>query len=290
MIICISDLDGTLLNESAQVSDYSVDIINDAIGKGVCFTVATARTPLSALPILQGLNISCPMILMNGALLYSPEKRLFSHSVGFPESSVCSIADAERHTGMGGMVFSMEDGRLHLNLGSVSGKLWDRYFDMSRVAHVSAICPAVHERGARDLAGRQILYALYMDDKPEALQRMTDMLSADTGLTLDYYKDKYTENRWCLEISGIRASKGTAVRLLRERYHPERIIAFGDSLNDVPLFDACDEGYAVANASDELKARATGIIGSNLQDGVAKFIRDYLRDMEGERADGRNSI
>jgi len=41
---------------------------------------------------------------------------------------------------------------------------------------------------------------------------------------------------------------------------------------DISLFEACDESYAVSNAKDDVKKHATGIIGSNVDDGVAKWL------------------
>ena len=52
----------------------------------------------------------------------------------------------------------------------------------------------------------------------------------------------------------------------------DRVVAFGDALNDLPLFQASDECYAVANAVRELKAAATGIIASNNEDGVVRWL------------------
>jgi hydroxymethylpyrimidine pyrophosphatase-like HAD family hydrolase len=42
--LCISDLDGTLLNKNAELSEYTADALNDLIAKGLRFSVATART------------------------------------------------------------------------------------------------------------------------------------------------------------------------------------------------------------------------------------------------------
>ena len=50
------------------------------------------------------------------------------------------------------------------------------------------------------------------------------------------------------------------------------MIAFGDSINDLALFEAADECYAVANADERLKAAANGIIGSNENDSVAHWL------------------
>ena len=57
----------------------------------------------------------------------------------------------------------------------------------------------------------------------------------------------------------------------------DKIIAFGDNLNDIPLFEIADECYAVSNAEDELKKIATDVIASNDEDAVAVFIDEYLK-------------
>ena len=44
----ISDLDGTLLNQNAELSAYTKDTLNKMVGEGLYFTVATARTASSA--------------------------------------------------------------------------------------------------------------------------------------------------------------------------------------------------------------------------------------------------
>lgn len=69
----------------------------------------------------------------------------------------------------------------------------------------------------------------------------------------------------CLGFNGGFAQKGYS-----------HLVGFGDSWNDVPLFQACDEGYAVANASDELKQLAAAVILSNAEDGVAEFIKTNM--------------
>ena len=56
----------------------------------------------------------------------------------------------------------------------------------------------------------------------------------------------------------------------------DRIVAFGDGLNDIDMFKIADECYAVSNAEDELKALATGVIESNDDDGVAKWLSENV--------------
>lgn len=275
MILFISDMDGTLLNDSSQISSYTACVINRLVSEGSGFTVATARTPLSAFPLLQGLHVSHPLILMNGALLYSVNEQKILYSSGFPEHSIRALAEAERLCGMEGAFFSLEKDRLRINMGNVRDCLITYYADPLRLSGDPLILPEFCRRNAGELLNETLLYGLYMDNEPGRLLQMKELLSSDGGLCLDYYKDKYTQNRWCLEISNASTTKGTAVALLRELYMPEKVIAFGDGWNDHSLFSACDESYAMGNADPKLKEIADAVIGKNTDDGVAIAMANY---------------
>ena len=69
-----------------------------------------------------------------------------------------------------------------------------------------------------------------------------------------------------------KATKAHAIKKLKEMWGCDRVVSFGDAVNDIPMFEISDESYAVENAVDELKAVATGIIESNVDDGVAKWL------------------
>lgn len=67
----------------------------------------------------------------------------------------------------------------------------------------------------------------------------------------------------------------------------DRIVVFGDSVNDISMFEIADEAYAVENAIDELKEKATSVIDSNDEDGVAKLLSErwdgdkFVTDIDG---------
>ena len=60
--------------------------------------------------------------------------------------------------------------------------------------------------------------------------------------------------------------------VLKENYGFNKVVAFGDNLNDLPLFEASDEAYAVENAKEDVKKHATAVIGRNTEDAVAKYL------------------
>ena len=50
-----------------------------------------------------------------------------------------------------------------------------------------------------------------------------------------------------------------------------------NSINDLPMFRISDECYAVGNAVEELKHAATGVIGDNDSDSVARWLEENYR-------------
>lgn len=67
----VSGLDDTLLAPKGEVSAYSRVELNRMIENGVNFTVSTIRTPASLLEPMRGINLTLPVIAMDGAALYN---------------------------------------------------------------------------------------------------------------------------------------------------------------------------------------------------------------------------
>ena len=82
------------------------------------------------------------------------------------------------------------------------------------------------------------------------------------------------------ECFSCRASKAAGARWIQRRLGADRLIAFGDNTNDIPLFEQSDECYAVSNGVAGLKALATGVIGSNREQGVARYLAERLNCLE----------
>lgn len=69
-----------------------------------------------------------------------------------------------------------------------------------------------------------------------------------------------------------RATKAEAIQKLKEMWNCDKVVSFGDAINDIPMFEISDECYAVENAVPELKKAATAVVDSNERDGVAKWL------------------
>ena len=74
-----------------------------------------------------------------------------------------------------------------------------------------------------------------------------------------------------MEFTSAVGTKAHAAEKVRTIARADSLVCFGDSLNDLPLFAIADQAYAVANSVAEVKSRATEVIGSNSDEGVAAW-------------------
>ena len=66
----VTDLDGTLLNAQGRVSSSTAALLRPLVDRGLALTIATARTPATALDLVRPLGLHLPAVMMSGALVY----------------------------------------------------------------------------------------------------------------------------------------------------------------------------------------------------------------------------
>ena len=265
----ITDLDGTLLNQNASISPYSEQVIKKIIKQGIHFTIATGRSPIRIFSILQNIPLKLPVILMNGAAIYDIENQKCLSTVPICKTSFHRILDTEQKANIRGGYILTQNNQLNGIITVSPTLLLQTYLKTSDLTLIHSNLELKDEE--------TLLYALYMDSSNQKLQFMYDTLKHDSNIICDFYKDVYQQNCWCLEITSSQATKYSAIQFLRTYGSYDYVTGFGDSWNDISLFQACDESYAVANASSKLKAIATATIKSNIEDGVADFLSKLLK-------------
>ncbi|MCL2548660.1 MAG: HAD family hydrolase, partial [Symbiobacteriaceae bacterium] len=57
------------------------------------------------------------------------------------------------------------------------------------------------------------------------------------------------------------------------------IVAFGDDLNDIDMLNHAGVGVAMGNAVEEVKAIADYICPSNEEDGLARWLQEYVLEL-----------
>lgn len=269
----ISDLDGTLLNSSAKLSEFSKNALVELSNREIYFTVATARSPYSVRSILNGIPISVPCILMNGVLTYDIMTNTFVEVNEIMPQAFRTVLSAIREEKLSCFIYFVKDNKLSSYYESILNANMQAFYDERKNKYGRSF---VRVDKLEDIVPSGIIYFTMLYTREELLP-LYERVSEVPNISCSFYKDVYSEKLWYLEIFSSRATKYNSTLRLKEQYGFDRIVGFGDSHNDIPLFNACDECYAVENAADELKAYADGILGSNDSDSVAKFMLDVSK-------------
>lgn len=269
MELFITDLDGTLLDKNAELPETSCKILGRLISDGLNFTVATARTIASAGKILSGLDLRLPMILMNGVLIYDPIKKEYEVVNRLPEESAEKILEMRSRLDISPFMYTMKNNEMHTYFDRLANSAMEDFYAERTKKYYKTFTQADKLENIRD----DIIYFCFIDKK-ERLQPLYDEISADSSVGMTFYHDIYSDDMWYLEVFSAAASKEAGVRYLREKYRFDRITAFGDNLNDLPMFAAADVKIAVKNAAAELLAGCDRVIGSNSENGVAKYLEE----------------
>ncbi len=262
----LSDLDGTLLNSEQRVSEKSCEILNKLIEKGLLFSYATARSAVTSVKATAGLSTKIPIIVYNGVFTIDSGtgERILANM--FSREEAFGIYDVLLKHGIDPLVYSIIDGIEKFSYIDERCTVGMREFLDTRKNDVRE---RVVTTEAEMRAG-EIFYFTCIDDA-EKLAPACEILKKKFRCIFD--KDIYSGNQW-LEILPKGATKANAALELKKHFGCDRLVVFGDGVNDIQMFEAADECYAVANASSQLKAVADGIIGSNNEDSVARFIQE----------------
>lgn len=269
----VSDLDGTLLNSKAEISDATAQIINRGIAGGLDFTISTARTPTTALKIVERLNIKLPVMLMNGVLIYDMASGRYLQKAVMDETVVMVLLGLIKLKGLSCFLYALEDGQFRAYYDSVESTSLN-YFRNERIMKYDKKFTEVEDLSL--IAGNDIIYCVLREPK-EKLEGLYRELSVVKGVKAEFYPDVYNDAYYMLEIYSERASKKEALSYLRTTRHYDSVIGFGDNLNDKALLEASDYFYAVSNAHPEIQNMADSVIPSNDEDGVARFIEQMMQ-------------
>ena len=257
-VLIASDVDGTLLNSSHEVSQENRQALDYFMSEGGFFTVATGRTRQTYAIVQQDITINAPAILCNGALLYDFKKKLLLHTQGLPGGAFnhALVADIlKRFPEVTCECYTLDD--LYLT----------KIFEVSQV-HMDYACLNYHD---------------YMpENMPEDWLKIL-VTSIDTALLhtiRDYINSTYPaltafmSTRYFLEILSKGVNKGEGVLRLANHLGVamNNVYTVGDEENDVEMIQVAACGFATANAVDSVKNAANYILPHNDQNAIAALV------------------
>jgi Cof subfamily protein (haloacid dehalogenase superfamily) len=270
----VSDLDGTLLDPTGKISDWSLAELTRLIAAGLPFTVASARSVVSMREVLRGLPVRLPIVEFNGAFISDLVTGQHFHCEAIERGAVESVLAAGQRYGMAPVVATFDGRADHVYLlppenegvaGYVTGRLalGDR-----RLRQVPSLAPALAE---------QVVCLTFMDRRERLEPLYVELRHRYEGVirSLLFPEEYFPPWHWLAIYAG-RATKARAIEVLARDLGVKlaEVTVFGDQVNDIPMFEECGYAVAVANAVPELLPHADEVIGSNREDSVVKYLAE----------------
>lgn len=263
------DLDGTLLNTKKEITDYSMQVLQKALDRGIIVLVATGR-PYSGIPEelrnFPGIRYA---LTSNGARVIDTQKGTLLVEDLLPrEDAIRALQvfrkyDTMQEVYFDGQGYADEEKMSQIQKYHHNPHMWE-YVRKSRL-----VVPDIMElvrTGKGNLDKVQGLFA-DMNERKQAW----DELSGDPRLEL------VGSLQYNIEINAAGVNKGKGLVKLGEilGIPREAIMACGDGDNDVTMLREVGFGVAMANAEEVVKEAADYITESNDEDGVAKAIERF---------------
>ncbi len=268
----VSDLDGTLLNQNAALSEYPKNALNKLISCGINFTVATGRTTDATKKIMADIELNIPIISFHGAIIYDVKQKSYIKVYWLAAKAVKNIVTVLKSHSVSALMYELKDDLLISYYELLEQKhMYD--FVEDRKKRFNTIFCQVNEFNH---VSSEHIVNFALGDTYDRIKPVYDGLKKIPGINVSMMNYTYNDKFWILEVFSAEASKQNAVMFLRETYGYQKIIGFGDNHNDLPMFKACDLRVAVKNAKDEVKAAADCICNSHDEDGVVKWIENHI--------------
>lgn len=266
-ILFVTDMDGTLLGPDSLVSRRSAQTISRLSAEGALITVATARTPATVVPLLESTRLQVPAIVMTGAAMWDFTTRRYLHPVLFGPGVARRLAGTMASAGVNPFVYTLApDGCLTVTHCGQLTKAEDAFYQERRGLELKRFLFNPSGGYGSDFPGAILLLGM---GPMERIMELGGKLREWPELSVSAYSDIFNPHLAYIEVFAAGVSKAAAIGRLRSLTGATRVIAYGDNLNDLPMFEEADEAVAVANARPGVAEKATRVIGPNSADSVA---------------------
>ncbi|MCL5986497.1 MAG: Cof-type HAD-IIB family hydrolase [Actinobacteria bacterium] len=276
------DLDGTLLDYFLKISEENIAALKKVKSRGIEVVIATGRDFADVLALTEGIDLSSPIILQNGALIRHPQTgEIWFKEPLWKDLSIKTI-ELARSFSIASFIHTEDE----IKTDEDRGKLFDFIADL----YVEITEGQVNPENAKDISLKWVSKYTFVEDiiehcdenvlkvtllgRPEVLQKFLAKAQDELG-------DKvYLTNSFpiLIETLSAKASKGKALKYLSERMGIKRdeILAIGDGSNDKDMLEFAGISIAMANCREELRKIADYITLSCEDNGVAKALEKFV--------------
>ncbi len=271
-LLCVCDLDETLLNTDKKISDNNCEAIRRVLKNGVHFTIATGRSHLQIREFVATLGIKIPIITCNGGVISTPgDEKILKASYINPTRAkdICSYCE---DAGLDYLMYTARNICYTKNSERILGYVRYNAELMASGKNLEYSVPLKCMDDVTDEDYNEAIKILALGNTAR-LSEIARIFNEDNALTI------VSSGKGLIDIMTDSTTKGRAIEIIAEDLgiSLDSVAVFGDSPNDVSMFETAGIKIAVENAVDEVKALATHITKSNNENGVAYALENILK-------------
>lgn len=247
------DIDGTILNSNMTITEETKKVIRLCIENGVKVVLASGRLSQAINAYTGVLDLKGYQITLNGAVIKEAETGNTLKKFIIPRNDYEDILEKLSNVNYSTVVFGVdayykdcdcEEIRIIEKLSGIDADFVSNFKDVEDPT--------------------KILFVINDIDEINKFRHMIE-------------NEKYTVIRTGfnhVEIVRKDIDKGTALKIIADKYNipREKVLAIGDSENDIGMLKYAGKGIAMGNAYDNVKEISDEITASCDEEGVAKAI------------------
>ncbi|MBX5488141.1 5-amino-6-(5-phospho-D-ribitylamino)uracil phosphatase YitU [Mycolicibacterium hassiacum DSM 44199] len=261
-----TDVDGTLLDDSEEITPRTRAAVTAAVESGTRFVLATGRPPRWVQPVVDALGFAPIAVCANGAVLYDPATDRIVSARTLSSEQLRRLAEIATRV-IPGAGLAVE------RVGESAHDAATPQFVSSPGYEHAWLNPDNTEVSLEDLLSAPAIKLLIR----KAGARSGEMVDALAGYVGDLGDLTYSTDNGLVEVVPRGISKATGIEEVARPLgiRPEEVVTFGDMPNDVPMLQWAGLGVAMGNAHPEALAAADEVTTTNADDGVARVLERW---------------
>jgi hydroxymethylpyrimidine pyrophosphatase-like HAD family hydrolase len=260
------DLDGTLLDRDERVSARNREAIGRALAQGIRVVLVTGRGVDVPVRISDELGLNLPVICCHGALTKDFRANRTLVHIPVPLHYAKEMVEFAEGRGLALAVYAEElfwrVAGTRIFMDDMAGPGWREAENLAEVLHMPPT------------------FLRFMGEESVAA-----MERAFGDLPLRFVHERWGEFVECVVLNPQAGKQQALARLCADFQIPrERVLAIGDSPNDVPMLRWAGIGVAMGNAGESVKEAVRYVTASHDKDGVALAIEKFCFDRSNGKA------
>ena len=263
------DIDGTLKNDSGEISDRTKEAVKEAVKSGIIVVICSGRPIRSTIEVSKKSFASEFIITSNGAYGYNHKENKCVFKNPMKKDSCIKLYNLAKENDVN-FIMNTEKGRFVLK---ETNNEYDTILSESIESFVEKL---------------DVMQCLLQDSSFEKIRDLKPYIEKIESVAIKNQSKSLTNPKvpprevTYYDVADEKTSKGFGVKKMCKALNIDLkdAISIGDDYNDISMFEQTGLSVVMGNANDEVKSKAKYETLSNNEDGVAIFLEKLLKNKE----------